>query len=76
MRADTLMGRHERLGHLNTTDVMRINNHDIVSRVRVTNKKVLPCDMCIETKILQSIKSSADSATHVPTDEVGGSTLY
>ena len=39
--------------------------------MRVTNKKVLPCDVCIEAKQSRSIKSSADSATHAPTDEVG-----
>ena len=50
MTADTLMGWHERLGHLNTTDMMCMNNHDIVSVMRVTKKKVLPCYVCIEAK--------------------------
>ena len=38
MTSDTLMGWNLRVGHLNTTDVMRMNKHDIVNGMRVKNK--------------------------------------
>ncbi len=65
------MGWHRRLNHLNTTDIMRMANYELATGINVTDKTVVPCQVCLEAKQSRSNKAKNDSSTSAPTDEIG-----
>ncbi|DBA01787.1 TPA: hypothetical protein N0F65_002903 [Lagenidium giganteum] len=69
--SDSLIGWHERLGHLNFDDVIRLENHELAEGVHVTDKTQHTCEPCLLGKQPASKKAPTDTSESAPTDEIG-----
>ncbi|DAZ95723.1 TPA: LOW QUALITY PROTEIN: hypothetical protein N0F65_007129, partial [Lagenidium giganteum] len=69
--ADTLFGWHQRLGHLNYDDIVRLENHHLANGIRITDKTRHPCESCLLGKQTACPKAPTDTSESAPTDEIG-----
>lgn len=67
----TLQQWHERLGHVNFQDLLRMHSKGLTSDMEVLSKKLRFCLTCAEAKQTKSAQPTADTSTSAPTDEIG-----
>ncbi|KAE9336126.1 hypothetical protein PF008_g13166 [Phytophthora fragariae] len=67
----TLQHWHERLGHLNFQDLLRMYSKGLASDMDVVSKKLKFCLSCAEAKQTKSQQPTTDTSESEPTDEIG-----
>lgn len=71
MTSSTLRQWHERLGHVNYQDLVRMLDKKLVEGMIATNKNVNFCMNCAEAKQARQAKNTHDTSTSAPMDEPG-----
>ena len=67
----TLRQWHERLGHLNNQDVVRIPDKVLADIIKLTNRAMPFCMKCAEAKQTRNRQGKEDTSKSVPPDEDG-----
>lgn len=67
----TLQQWHDRLGHLNFQDLLRMYSKGLTKDMEVVSKKLRFCLSCAEAKQTKSKQPTVDTSDAAPTDEVG-----
>ena len=71
IKASTLQKWHERLGHVNFQDLIRMVDINIVDDMKLANRKVTFCIHCAEAKQAKRKQPQQDTSRSAPTDEPG-----
>ncbi|GMF80546.1 unnamed protein product [Phytophthora fragariaefolia] len=71
MTSATLQQWHERLGHVNYQDLVRMIDKNLVEGMVASIRKVDFCMNCAEAKQAHRAKNKQDTSTSAPTDEPG-----
>ncbi|KAE9040324.1 hypothetical protein PR001_g7127 [Phytophthora rubi] len=69
--ASTLQQWHERLGHVNYQDLVRMIDTNHLEGMVASNRKVDFCMNCAEAKQARRAKDKQDTSTSAPTDDPG-----
>lgn len=67
----TLQHWHERLGHINFQDLLRMYTKGLTGDMEVVSKKLRFCLSCAEAKQAKSKQPTIDTSASAPTDQVG-----
>lgn len=67
----TLQHWHERLGHVNFQDLLRMYSKGLTGDMEVLSKKLKFCLPCAEAKQTKSKHPTTDTSSSAPTDQVG-----
>ncbi|GMF54260.1 unnamed protein product [Phytophthora fragariaefolia] len=71
LMSSTLQQWHERLGHVNYQDLVRMIDKNLDEGIVASNRKVDFCMNCAEAKQARRAKNKQDTSTSAPTDEPG-----
>jgi hypothetical protein len=71
MEKSSLQQWHERLGHVNFQDLLRMINKNLAGGVELANKKINFCMACAEGKQSRNTQPARDTSESAPTDELG-----
>ncbi|GMF38598.1 unnamed protein product [Phytophthora fragariaefolia] len=71
VRTSTLHIWHQRLGHVNYQDILRMVDKGLVWGITLGNRKAEFCMSCSEAKQTKRAQPSEDTSASSPTDEVG-----
>lgn len=71
IKVNTLQKWHERLGHVNYQDLLRMASKNLVNGIALANKKATFCMACAEGKQSRNPQPMEDTSDSAPTDEIG-----
>ncbi|CAI5714007.1 unnamed protein product [Peronospora farinosa] len=71
IESSTLRKWHERLGHLNYQNVVRMADKWLAAGIKLTNRTMPFCLQCAEAKQTRNRQGKQDTSRSAPTDEVG-----